>query len=227
MASNSDDGTKRREVKRERVKPGIWRRVGADAKPRYEITYRDSDGKQRRQVIDGGLRVAEATLADVKARIGKGERVAPRRTLTFAEAAQTWMDKQGATLRPATQAAYRSSLDTHLLPAWGKLRLDRIDVDAVAALVERMQTAEYRAEVERRLAEGTRANGRAQGEKPTTEGYRAWTIRGVLTPAGRVFDFARRRMGWAGTNPVRDLDHGERPKLGQRERRILSREELA
>jgi integrase len=33
----------------------------------------------------------------------------------------------------------------------GQVRLDRIDVDAVARLVERMQTAQYRAEVGRRL----------------------------------------------------------------------------
>ena len=129
------------------------------------------------------------------------------------------MAKQGATLRPATQAAYRTALDTHLMPAWGRMRLDRIDVDTVAALVERMQTASYRAELERR--HGLR---RPEGERQT--GYSAWTIRGVLVPAGRIFDFARRRMDWAGTNPVRDLDRGERPRSQERERRILSRDEL-
>ncbi len=201
---------------RARVKPGIWKRAAADGRRRYEITYRDSDGKQRRQVVEGGLRAAEATLADVKSKIGKGERVAPRRNLTFGEAAEAWMSKQGAALRPATQAAYRWALDTHLLPAWGKLRLDRIDVDTVAALVEQMQTAAYRSKVQQRL-----------GSKPSARAYSAWSIRGVLTPAGRVFDFAKRRMDWAGTNPVRELDRGERPKHQQRERRILSRDELA
>lgn len=203
---------------RVRVKSGIWKRTGANGKPRYEITFRDSDGKQRRQVIEGGVRAAETALADVKARMGKGERVAPQPNLTFAEAAERYMESQTASLRPATRAAYDSSLRMHLLPAWGRLRLDRIDVDAVARLVERMQTPEYRADVESRR-EGDR--------KPPETGYKPWTIRGVLVPAGRIFDFARRRLGWAGNNPVRLLDRAERPRHEQRERRILTRDELA
>lgn len=204
--------------KRSRVKQGIWRRQGADGKWRYEITYRDSDGKQRREVVEGGLRAAEAALSDRKARMGRGERVAPNHRLTFAEAAEEWMSAQGATLRPATRAAYRSALDIHLLPAWGNLRLDRIDVSVIARLIEQMQTTEYRRAVLERT--GRRTNR-------IDSGYRPWTIRGVLTPAGRVFDFARRRLSWAGTNPVRELERNERPAHDPRERRILSHDELA
>lgn len=58
------------------------------------------------------------------------------------------------------------------------------------------------------------------------DGRKAWTIRGNLTVAGRIFDFARRRLGWAGQNPVRLLDRSERPRSDQRERRVLSGEEL-
>jgi integrase len=152
--------------------------------------------------------------------MSQGERIAPRRHLTFAQAAEEWMAKQGATLRPSTRAAYRSSLDVHLLTAWGRMRLDRIDVDVVAALIERMQTPEYREEVEER-------HGKRRAKGKLVRGYRAWTIRGVLTPTGRVFDFARRRMGWAGTNPVKELDRGERPRHESRERRILTRDELS
>ncbi len=202
-------------IARERVAPGIWKRIGADGKPRYEITYRDSEGRQRRQTADGGKRAAETMLADVKSRMGRGERVAPRYDLTFADAAERYLAAQTA-LRPATVATYTTAINTHLLPAWGRLRLDRIDVDAVARLVERMQTVEYRAEVDRRL-------GRPESRKV---GYEPWAIRGALVPAGRVFDFARRRLSWAGINPVRQLDRSERPRLRDRERRILSREEL-
>ena len=220
MQTKGNDGQLKREIQRERVKPGIWRRSGADGKPRYEITYRDSDGTQRRQVVEGGIRAAETVLADTKAKMGKGKRVAPRPTLTFGEAAAEWMGREVPTLRPATQAAYRTALDTHLLPAWGSRRLDRIDAATVADLVERMQTADYRAEVEQR--QGTRR----PGQRPS-RGYAPWTIRSVLTPAGRVFDFASERMDWAGTNPVRSsLMKRKRPKITQRERRILSREEL-
>jgi hypothetical protein len=65
-------------VQRTKVAPGIWKRKGADGKDRYEITFRDSDGRQRRQVVDGGKKAAETALADVKSRMGKGERVAPQ-----------------------------------------------------------------------------------------------------------------------------------------------------
>jgi integrase len=214
-ASMQTKGKQSRKVTRSKVASGIWKRTGADGKPRYEITFRDSDGTQRRQVVEGGKRVADTALADVKSRMGRGERVAPRHDLTFAEAAERYMAAQ-TTLRPATISTYRSALNTHLLPAWGRLRLDRIDVDVVARLVERMQTGEYRAEVERRLDRP--ASGKL--------GYEPWAVRGALVPAGRIFDFARRRLSWAGINPVRALDRSERPRLTEKERRILSRDEL-
>lgn len=150
MQTKGNDGQAKREIARERVKAGIWRRSAADGKPRYEITYRDSDGKQRRQVIEGGIRAAETALADTKAKMGKGKRVAPRPNLTFGEAAAKWVATEVPTLRPATRAAYRTALDIHLLPAWGSRRLDRIEPSTVADLVERMQTADYRAEIEQR-----------------------------------------------------------------------------
>jgi integrase len=201
-------------IVRTKVAPGIWKRDSADG-PRYEITYRDSDGRQRRQTVEGGMRAAVTMRADVKSRMGHGETVAPRYDLTFAEAAERYLAAQTA-LRPATVATYTTAINTHLLPAWGRQRLDRINVDAVARLIERMQTAEYRAEVDRRL-------GRPESGKV---GYEPWAIRGTLVPAGRIFDFARRRLSWAGTNPVRQLDRSERPRLREQDRRILSRDEL-
>ncbi len=184
--------------RRERIERNVYRRSGADGKPRYEIGYRDSDGRQRWQTVEGGVKAARAALADVKARQGKGERVVPAPRLTFAETAERWQHAQAARLRPATQAAYGFSLSGYLLPAFGNRRLDSIDVDAVARLVEDMRRS----------------------------GRKAWTIRGTLTVAGRVFDFARRRLGWAGQNPVRLLDRSERPRSDQRERRVLDRDEL-
>ncbi len=138
-------------------------------------------------------------LADVKAKMGKGRRVTPQPRLTFAAAAERWYAAQEGALRPKTLDVYDSHLRSHLLPRWGGRRLDSIDVDDVARLVEEM---------------------RAEGKK-------AWTARGVLTVAGRVFDFARRRLGYAGDNPVRLLDRSERPRSDQRERRVLDSAELA
>lgn len=50
-------------VVRTKAAPRIWKRAGAGGRPRYEITYRDSDGRQRRQVVEGGKRAAEVALS--------------------------------------------------------------------------------------------------------------------------------------------------------------------
>ena len=81
--------------RRGRVDRGIYRRIGADGRARYEIGYRDSDGRQRWQTVEGGIKAARLALADVKARMGKGERVSPTPNLTFEQAAQRWLEAQG------------------------------------------------------------------------------------------------------------------------------------
>jgi hypothetical protein len=61
-------------TRRERVERGIYRNPKTGA---YEITFTDSDGKQRWTTIDGNLKAARAERAEVVAKLGKGERVAP------------------------------------------------------------------------------------------------------------------------------------------------------
>jgi integrase len=179
-------------------KPGIYVSVNASGQKRYEFTYRDSDGKQRWQTVEGGIRAAERAKADVLARMGRGEKVAPMRKLTFSTASAAYLKSAESKLRPTTIALYGSAIRNHLNPAWETRKLDSIDVNAVAELIESMQKA----------------------------GKKAWTIRSVLTVASRTFDHASRRLGWAGNNPVKQLDRSERPRSDQRDRRILDRDEL-
>ena len=87
-------------VVREKVKPGIWRRKSARGQWVYEVTYRDSDGRQRRQVVPGKMRDAETKLAEIKSKLGKGERVAPNPRLTFALAADEWIQAKAPNLTP-------------------------------------------------------------------------------------------------------------------------------
>src|SRR3954471_3200647 len=124
---------------RERVRPGIYRRRNADGSTTYELCYRDSDGRQRRETIGSKLREAEARLAQVKADMSRGVRVAPRRNPTVADAAEVWMTACGH-LRPCTVAAYRSALDCHVLPAFGRRRLDALTPDDVARWAQRATT---------------------------------------------------------------------------------------
>jgi integrase len=185
-------------VQRERVELGIWRRYTDAGSPVYEIVYRDSDGRVRRRTVPGGVREARTALADIRSDKGHGKRVAPAPRLTFAIAAERWLEAQTGTLRPATLDAYGSHLRSTLLPRWGRTRLDAITVDDVCRLAESMRRA----------------------------GRKAWTIRGALVVVSRVFAFAERRLGWAGQNPVKALDRSERPRSDQRERRVLSSDEL-
>jgi integrase len=203
---------------------GVYTRTRANGERVFIIGYRASDGKQVWQTVAGGVTAAQAALTDVKDRKNKGERIAPNPRLTFGQAAEAWFEAQASNLRPATRDVYRSHLDTHLLPAFGRRRLDSLEVDDVARFVAKMGTPGYRQETEQR----TQGQGRRTGRRSAAveSGYRAWTIRGALTVAGRVFDYAQRRMRWSGQNPVRLLDNGERPRSDQRERRILTRDEL-
>src|SRR3954453_6311105 len=83
-------------------RPGIYvRRDG-----RLEIGWRDASGKQRWRVVDGGLKAAEAALAEEHAKRARGERVALNPRLSFDDAASAWWEARAVKLRPATQNAY-------------------------------------------------------------------------------------------------------------------------
>ena len=77
---------------RQRVERGIVKRTTADGRTVFEIEYRDSAGRQRRRAVAGGIRAARVALADVKARMGRGERVSPQPRLTFGQAAERYME---------------------------------------------------------------------------------------------------------------------------------------
>jgi integrase len=195
------------------VKPGIYRRTNAAGDIVYEILYRDSDGKQRLQKINGNLKAAEAKLGEIKRDKFSGKRVAPNPRLTFALAAERWLESYKATRRKSSVAVYAASLKVHLIPAFGRRRLDQINVDDMARLIEKMQTVEYRGKVSARKCE---------------HGYSQESIRRALVCANMIFSYSARRLGWAGTNPVGELLREERPaKQEQQEKRIVTREELA
>ena len=186
--------------RRQRVERNIYRRTSAAGRTVYEVGYRDSAGRQRWKVVDGGITAARAERDDLLGRKGKGQTVQPNPRRRFEEAADRWLAEQVAELRPATRAIYQSAVDTHLRPRWGRKRLDTITVDDAAKLVREL-----------------RAEGKSE-----------WTIAGVLKAASRVFKFAARRLSWHGDNPVAGLENGERPRTGATARRRIFRgDELA
>lgn len=183
---------------RERVEPGIYRRTGADGRSRYEISYRDSDGRQRRHVIEGGVKAARTALSGLKSDMGRGRRVAPTPRLSFDVAADRWWAARTADLRPATRSASHHAL-LHLRRAFGRRRLDDIAPADVAGYIARQRAA----------------------------GYKGWTLRGHLVVMRQVIAHAQRRLGFAGADPVALLERGERPSTrDERAKRVLTAAEL-
>jgi len=184
--------------RRVRVKgaTGVYYRPLPGGGRRYEVGYLDSDKVQRWEVVDGGVEDAKAYRADVVAKLGRGETV--RKTdETVADYARAWLERQRPRLRRRTHEGYRNAIEHHIIPALGSKRLREVRVDDVADLVAKM-TADEKA---------------------------GWTIKGTLTPLGRVFAAAV-RAGLITSNPVRGLDKDERPRIERREMRVLDADEI-
>jgi integrase len=126
----------------------------------------------RRRLSFPTRKAAELHLSQTKVKVERGEYVAPERVPTFAIAAETWFNSK-ADRRPGHVANLRASLDRHLLPKLGTVRLDRVSVGAI---------------------ENLRDDMRGDGYAPTT-------VNAVIQIVGGVFKAAIRR-GECGINPV-------------------------
>jgi integrase len=179
--------------RRQRTKtPGVFR----SSSGRYEVVYRDSDGRLRSKVAGTDFEAAKATRADLVSRMAKGERVRTEKA-TFREYAAAWLELQKTDIRPRTYEVYEIAIRLHLNPVIGEKKLTAIDEDDVLRVIARMK---------------------ADGKKP-------WTIRSVLTPLGRILGHAARK-GKIPANPMLRLERGERPKVERHEMRILGRKEI-
>jgi integrase len=178
---------------------GIYYRLDVRQRRRYIVWYEDSDGKGRTETLPLGSTEQQALQrqSELRAKIARGERVAPVR-MTVKDFAQAWLEEQKDVLAPKTIDSYRWAIDKHIVPAFGRRQLQDVTIDDVAILVAKMRR----------------------------DGKKAWTIRGVLTPLSRIFAVAVRR-GYRNTNPVRGLDKAERPKSDQKQMVILTSSEIA
>lgn len=204
------------QARRESVKrhPGIYSRIGANGKKRYEVTWVEpATGKRRWETVEGNLEEAQAKLDDYRSKVRRGERVAPNRA-TLNEVADLWLAAQ-TELRPRTRERYESNLDLHIRPRLGRRRIGSITEDDVTTLIAELREGVYYEQVAGRIV-----------NKQRKTGYAAWTIRGILVALSRVFAFGVRR-GYLTVNPVSRLERGERPRVARRERRVLTSDEIA
>jgi integrase len=195
-------------AERELVEPGIRRRRNRDGTISYEVDYRDSDGVQRRETVDGGLDAARDFKAGVRSDKARGKRIAPTRS-TVAQAAERWLTAINATdLRTNTIDAYDDSYHVHIEPRFGRRRLDAVTVHDVAAFLADAKTVEYRARLY--------VTRYPRSKKRPTEPYAPRSIQLALTTLGQIYKHARRFDGYAGESPVGLLVARERPKIKPR-----------
>lgn len=194
MQAKGNARPRRRPVPRH---PGIYfrPRAGGKVQPPYEVPYLDSGGTRRWAVVHGSLEDAEAKRAELRLRRRRGERIEPIRE-SFEEYAWAWLDRQP--VRERTREVHSWALREHLIPYFGRRRLDQISVDDVAGFIAHMRR----------------------------KGLRGWTITTALRPLSKILAQAARR-GAIAVNPCTQLERGERPSLDdQRPKRILSLEEM-
>jgi integrase len=183
-------------MKRTRVEPGIYRQVNGA----YAVYYL-LDGKPRFKTIGPKLAEARGARTQLLAKAERGELATPTR-LSFAELAASWLEGYAALVAagersPRTIENYRYYLDKHLLPAFGRKRVQEISTDEIARLIVEMRA----------------------------KGYAAKTISNMLAPLGRILSHALRRS-YITDNPLTRLEHHERPRIEKRNQRVLNHQQI-
>jgi len=168
---------------------GVYRSVSG----KYEIAYRDSDGRLRFQVVEGGFEDAKSRRAELVGKVRKGETVRPSKA-TFGDYSESWL--AGLNKRPRTIAAHRYALDKHLLPRFARRRLAEITTDQVAKMVADMARAGF-------------AGWTIQGTLSTLSGCLGHAKRRGLIPANPVSDLLRDERPTVGGDEKRVLDEAE------------------
>jgi integrase len=110
----------------------------------------------------------------------------------------SWRPFARRTSEPRPPDRTRGHLKRHVFPRLGRLWLHEIDEADIVSLMRELREA----------------------------GLSPYTIRGIVQPVGRILGSAVRRK-LIPSNPVRNLEPGERPKLEKPEIRILDSEGIA
>ena len=183
-------------MRRTRVERGIYRQQNGN----YGI-YVLAGGSLRWKTVGTKISEARRQRELMSAKAQQGELAAPCR-LTLTELAETWIEGFEAQVvsgerSERTLENYLYHLDSNLLPALGKKKLQQISTDDCARLIGSL---------------------RAKGLAPKT-------IAGALVPLGRVLSLALRRS-YISSNPLQRLEASERPRIQRREQRVLTHEEI-
>ncbi|HEX7279851.1 MAG TPA: tyrosine-type recombinase/integrase [Solirubrobacterales bacterium] len=182
------------------VERNIYYRRNAKGQKVYEISWRDSTGKQCRRVVGVKISAARTERDKELAKRGRNEPAPANPRLTLGEAADGYLSNKVADLRDSTQDAIKWAIRCHLRPRFGTRRLDRISADDWAGFIRDLRSAD--------LAEGS--------------------IETVLKAARGIYAYAARRLDWNGRDTLSLLDRSELPNVSDKApRRLFSKTELA
>ncbi|MDR7110921.1 integrase [Microbacterium trichothecenolyticum] len=107
---------------------------------RYRVRYRRPDNTQTDKRGFRTKREAENFLATVETSKLRGEWVDPARSrVRLSQVAEAWYDSK-IRVKPTTRSGYRNSLDKHVLPEWGDVRIVDIDHAHVQSWIARLST---------------------------------------------------------------------------------------
>jgi integrase len=148
-------------MKRKRIERGLYQQTNGT----YGV-YVLVDGKPRYKTVGRKLAQARKARDVLSAKAQRGELLAPT-TLTFGEIAATWMENLEALVAAGERAErtcehYRYHLDKNILPSLGKVRIQHLATDDIAALISRLRARGLSAKTISGAHERPRAHKRDQ-----------------------------------------------------------------
>lgn len=116
---------------------GVYYRLNAKGERRYQISYKDSNGKRVFKTVEGNEKDALAARNDVTLRMRKGERVV-RSKMTVKELGEEYL-RQTTHLKPGTLKDYGYAFDHWVVPRLGHLKVSSVTVDEIADFISELR----------------------------------------------------------------------------------------
>jgi len=121
------------------VRKRKWTTRGGEEREAWIVDYTDQDGDRHIETFER-KKEADAFQATVKVDIGKGEHIAPSKSITIAEAAEAWIKRVEANgmrgdgpAERSTIRQYRQHIDLHIVPRIGAIKLAHLTAARVEA----------------------------------------------------------------------------------------------
>jgi integrase len=121
------------------VRKRTWITAKGEPREAWIITFVDRNG-DRCQETFAQKKLADARYVEVKAGLKAGTHVAPSKSITVAEAGESWLKAAAANgLERSTVKSYREELNYHITPFIGRLKLSEVSPQVVRRLEDALR----------------------------------------------------------------------------------------